>query len=225
MDFNFWIVLKLLLEAMKTSVLIFLLTLLFALPLGMLICLGRMSKWKVISLITQLYISVMRGTPLILQLFLVYYSPFYVFGVPLSQMGDQWMFIAVILGFVLNYAAYFAEIYRSGISSIPIGQNEAAFILGFSKVQTFFHIILPQTVRRIIPTVTNEIITLIKDTSLAFAIGVIEMFTKAKQLASALHTQKLMAYILAGVLYYIFNFVVAYGMQKLEKKMNYYSIK
>ncbi len=225
MDFDFLVVLKLLVQAAGTSVSVFFLTLLFALPLGLAICAGRMSKFRVVSWIFRIYISIMRGTPLVLQLFVAYYGPYYAFGIPLSHLGSNWRFVAVIIAFVLNYAAYFAEIYRSGIASMPVGQYEAARVLGYSRAQTFRFIILPQVVRRILPTITNEVITLIKDTSLAFAIGIVEMFTKAQQLASALHTGKLLAYVLAGVLYYIFNFCVAMGMEKLEKKMNYYSIK
>lgn len=220
---NFLSIMEMLLTGMATSVAIFALTLLFSLPLGLLVCRGRMAKNPVVNWIFRIYISVMRGTPLMLQLFVVFFGPYYIFGVSLSVFGPNWRFIAVVIGFVLNYAAYFAEIYRSGISSMPEGQYEAAKTLGYSRMQTFFYIILPQVVRRIIPTVTNEVITLVKDTSLAYAIGVVEMFTEAKQLAASLTS--LMPFLAAGIFYYIFNFVVAWGMERAEHKLNYYSIR
>lgn len=220
---NLLTIMRLLLSGMLTSVGIFSLTLLFSLPLGLFICFGRMSGNPVIRWIFRIYISIMRGTPLMLQLFIVFFGPYYIFGISLSNFGPNWRFIAVIIGFVLNYAAYFAEIYRSGISSMPRGQYEAAKTLGYGRAQTFLRIILPQVVRRIVPTVTNEVITLVKDTSLAYAIGVIEMFTQAKQLAASLTS--LIPFLGAGIFYYVFNFVVAWGMERFEKKLGYYSIK
>ena len=202
---------------------VFVFTLLFSLPLGLLICFGRQCKVKIVSAFFRLYISIMRGTPLMLQLFIVYYCPYYLFHIKLSVFGDNYRLIAVLIGFIMNYAAYFAEIYRSGIESMPIGQYEASKVLGYSRTQTFCVIILPQVIRRIIPTVTNEVITLVKDTSLAYTIGVIEMFTIAKQVSSA--QTNITALLVAGVIYYILNFAVAYGMEQLEKRMNYYSIK
>lgn len=216
-------ILSLLGDGMLVSLQIFVFTLIFAIPLGMLICFGRMSKIKIIAAFFRLYISVMRGTPLMLQLFVVYYMPYYIFGIKLSTFGSNYKLIAVILAFVLNYAAYFAEIYRSGIASMPEGQYEAAKVLGMSRTQTFMIVILPQVVRRVLPSLTNEVITLVKDTSLAFAIGQIEMFTKAKQIAA--DETSMVPYAVAGVLYYIFNFVVAMGMEKLEKRYGKYSIK
>ena len=159
----------------------------------------------------------MRGTPLMLQILMIFFGPYYLFKMSLS---DAYRFPAVIIAFSLNYAAYFAEIYRAGIESIPIGQYEAANVLGYSKLQTFFKIILPQVVKRTLPPVTNEIITLTKDTSLAFAIACTEMFTTAKQLASA--QRSMVPYIAAAVFYYIFNFVVAFFMERCEKKLSYY---
>ena len=164
---------------MVTSLWIFAATLIFSLPLGLLISFGRMSKNKIISTIFKLYISVMRGTPLMLQLMVIYFGPFYILGVQISQ---SWKNMAVAIGFVLNYAAYFAEIYRGGIESMPQGQYEAAKILGYTKAQTFIRIILPQVIKRILPAITNETITLVKDTSLAFTISIAEMFTVAKQI-------------------------------------------
>lgn len=202
---------------MIVSVEIFILTLLFSLPLGLVIAFGRMSKNIVLSSIVKIYIAIMRGTPLMLQLIVVYFAPYYVFGMKISQ---GYRFIATIIAFSINYAAYFAEIYRSGIQSMPVGQYEAAKVLGFSKPQTFFKIILPQVIKRIIPPVTNETITLVKDTSLAFVIAVTEMFTIAKQISSK--EASVGPLMVAGVFYFIFNYVVAFVMEFIEKKMNYY---
>lgn len=202
---------------MGVSIQLFLTTLLFSLPLGLLIALGRMSKNKLLSGLIKFYISIMRGTPLMLQLMVVYFGPYYIFGIKVTNDYRIW---AALIGFVLNYAAYFAEIYRSGIQSMPVGQYEAAKLLGYSKGQTFFVIILPQVVKRILPSVTNEVITLVKDTSLAFTISVAEMFTTAKALASS--QMSMMPFVAAGLFYYVFNFVVAWIMERAEKKLDYY---
>jgi len=199
------------------SIAIFALTLLGSLPLGLLVSFGRMSSWKPLRMVIKFYISIMRGTPLMLQLMVVYFGPYYLFGI---SIGQNYRFIAVIIGFVLNYAAYFAEIYRSGIESMPVGQYEAAAVLGYSRGQTFFKIILPQVIKRILPSVTNEVITLVKDTSLAFAISYTEMFTLAKKIASSQTT--LMPFVVAGVFYYIFNFAMAAIMERCEKSLNYF---
>lgn len=169
-------------EGFLVTVQIFVLTLLFSLPLGMLVAFGRMSRCKIIKLIAKLYISVMRGTPLMLQIIVVYFAPYYMFRM---KMGPGYRFPAVIIAFVINYAAYFAEIYRSGIESMPNGQYEAAQVLGYNKAQTFIRIILPQVIKRVLPSITNETITLVKDTSLAFTISIAEMFTVAKQIGAA----------------------------------------
>lgn len=200
-----------------TTVLIFALTLLFSLPLGLLISFGRMSKIFIIRTISKFYISVMRGTPLMLQLIVVFFAPYYLFGL---QLGSSYRFTAVIVAFVLNYAAYFAEIYRGGIESMPVGQYEAAKVLGYTKGQTFIRIILPQVVKRILPPITNETITLVKDTSLAFVLSVVEMFTMAKQIAASQTT--MVPLMIAGLFYYLFNLIVAVGMERIEKSMNYY---
>ena len=206
-----------LVSGMWVSFAIFALTLIFSLPLGLLISFGRMSKNKILSLIVRFYISVMRGTPLMLQLFVVYFGPYFLFGIRISS---DYRFWAAIIGFVLNYAAYFAEIYRAGIESMPVGQYEAAKVLGYSRSQTFIRIILPQVIKRILPPVTNEVITLVKDTSLAFVISVAEMFSAAKAIAAA--QASVTALVVAGVFYYVFNLVVALIMDKIEKKLNYY---
>ena len=204
-------------ESFLVTVQIFVLTLVFSMPLGLIVAFGRMSKNRIIRAIVKAYISVMRGTPLMLQILVVYFGPFYVFRI---RMGNGFRFPAVIIAFAINYAAYFAEIYRAGIESIPVGQYEAAQILGYNKVQTFFKIILPQVFKRVLPPVTNETITLVKDTSLAFTISVAEMFTKAKQIAAA--EANILPLMAAGVFYYIFNLVVAWVMERLEKKFSYY---
>mgnify|MGYP003291167689 CR=1 FL=1 len=198
------------------SVEIFLLTLLFSLPLGLLVSFGRMSKNVIIRTITKIYISIMR-TPLMLQLIVVYFAPYYVFGI---RIHPSYRFIAVIIAFSINYAAYFAEIYRSGIESMPIGQYEAAKVLGYGKAQTFFKIILPQVIKRILPSITNEVITLVKDTSLAFVIAQAEMFTIAEQISSA--QTSIAPLMVAGLFYYIFNLIVAIAMEKVEKAFAYY---
>jgi polar amino acid transport system permease protein len=204
-------------QGMLVSVEIFTLTLLFSLPLGLFVSFGRMSKNVLLRNVTKVYISIMRGTPLILQLMVVYFGPFYIFRITTPR---GYRFIAVIIGFVLNYAAYFAEIYRAGIESIPAGQYEAAKVLGYNKTQTFIKIILPQVIKRILPPVTNEVITLIKDTSLAFVISVAEMFTAAKAIASA--QRSMLPFVAAGIFYYIFNFIVAFVMEWIEKKFSYF---
>ena len=207
-----------LLQAFGITAAIFALTLLGALPLGLPVALGRMSKCALLRWLMSAYISVMRGTPLMLQLMVVYYGPGLLFHVSLP---DNWRFLAVIVAFVINYAAYFAEIYRGGIQSIDRGQYEAAQVLGYSRGQTFFRIILPQVVRRILPSVTNEVITLVKDTSLASAIGTVEMFTRARMIVAAPRSPGMLTYLAAGVFYYVFNAVVAYGMTALEKRMDH----
>ena len=204
-------------EGMIVSVEIFLLTLLFSLPLGLIVAFGRMAKKKPVSFLVKIYIAIMRGTPLMLQLIVVYFAPYYVFGLKISQ---SYRFVATIIAFSINYAAYFAEIYRAGIESMPVGQYEAAKVLGFNKIQTFFKIILPQVIKRILPPVTNETITLVKDTSLAFVIAVTEMFTIAKQISAK--EANVMPLMVAGVFYFVFNYVVAFVMERIEKKLSYY---
>jgi polar amino acid transport system permease protein len=204
-------------EGMLVSIEIFVLTLLFSLPLGLIVAFGRMSRNFLLRTIIKLYISIMRGTPLMLQLMVVYFGPYYLFGISLPR---GYRFIAVIIGFVLNYAAYFAEIYRGGIESMPVGQYEAAKVLGYSKSQTFLRIILPQVIKRILPSITNETITLVKDTSLAQVISVSEMFIAAKAIASK--EQSMVPFLAAGLFYYVFNYLVAFIMEWLEKKFSYY---
>ncbi|MDO4546819.1 MAG: amino acid ABC transporter permease [Clostridia bacterium] len=195
---------------------IFFLTLIFSLPLSVLVSLGRMSKNKVVKNIFRVYISIMRGTPLMLQLIAVYFGPYYLFGINISG----YRFFAVIIGFTINYAAYFAEIFRSGVESMPVGQYEAANVLGYTKVQTFMRIILPQVIKRILPSVTNEVVTLVKDTSLAFTLAYQEVFSIAKQIAAS--QTSFLPFVIAGVFYYICNALVAFLMESLENKLRYY---
>ena len=204
-------------EGFLVALQIFFFTLLGSLPLGLLVAFGRLSRFKPLSWIVQLYISIMRGTPLMLQLMAIYFLPYFGFGL---QTPESWRFAAVLVAFILNYSAYFAEIYRSGIQSIPQGQCEAADLLGYSRSQTFCRIILPQVIKRILPSITNEVITLVKDTSLAFVLSVPEMFTQAKAIAAA--QKSMAAFVVAGGFYYVFNLVVAFIMNKIEKKMDYY---
>ena len=207
-----------LLGGLLVSVQIFIYTLALALPFGFVVAFGRMAKNPLVSGAFRIFISIVRGTPLMLQIMFVYFSPYMLFGMPLSKYPRL---LATVLAFSLNYAAYFAEIYRGGILSIDVGQHEAAKALGLGRAQTFFRIILPQTVKRVIPAVGNEVITLVKDTSLAFTIAVTEMFTIAKQLSSS--NTSMTPLVAAGAFYYIFNFIVAWSMERLEKRYSYYN--
>lgn len=216
-DMELSVIIAKLAEGMFVSIQIFIMTLVFSLPLGLVVAFGRMSKNAVLRNAVKVYISIMRGTPLMLQLMMVYFGPFYLFRI---KVGNGFRLWAAFIGFVINYAAYFAEIYRSGIQSMPAGQYEAAKLLGYSRTQTFFRIILPQVIKRILPSVTNEVITLVKDTSLAFTIGVLEMFTQAKALASS--QTSMIPFVAAGLFYYIFNLIVACTMEWMEKKLEYY---
>ena len=195
---------------------IFFLTLLFSLPLGMIVMFLRRSRIKVVQAITKVFIAIMRGTPLMLQLLVWYFGPYYLFGASIRG----YRFTAIILGFSVNYAAYFAEIYRGGIESIPVGQHEAAEVLGYSKSQTFLRIVLPQVVKRIMPSVTNEVITLVKDTSLAFTLAYNEVFSLAKQISAS--QTSFMPFVIAGVFYFIANYAVAFAMERMEKALDYY---
>lgn len=193
---------------------IFGLTLLFALPLGFIVAKGRMSKIKIVKALVNIYIQIMRGTPLILQLIFVYFAPYYIFGVSYDR------FTAVIISFVINYAAYFAEIYRSGLQAIDKGQYEASKVLGFSKLYTFFHIILPQVFKIILPALAGEVITLVKDTALAQTIGVAELFRAAQNAASREFST--MPIFIAGIFFFVMNYLVSKFFNIVEAKMNYY---
>lgn len=203
-------------EGLTKTCSIFFLTLLFSLPLGMIVALLRMSKSKTISNVTRFVISFLRGTPLMLQLLAVTYGPYYLFHINVSRNK----LIPVVIAFSINYAAYFAEIYRGGIESIPKGQYEAAEVLGYTRFQTFMRIILPQVIKRIMPSVTNEVVTLVKDTSIAFTVSYQEMFTIGKQIANS--QTSFTPFVVAGVFYYVLNAVVDFVMGKVEQKLNYY---
>lgn len=204
----------LMLEGTLTSLRIFFLTLIFSLPLGFVVAKGRMSRNWLLRSIVNLYIQIMRGTPLILQLIFVYFAPFYIFGVSYDR------FTAVIIAYVVNYSAYFAEIYRSGLQSIEKGQYEASRVLGFSKAHTFFFIVLPQVIKRILPSLGNEVITLVKDTALAQTIGVAELFRVAQN-ASAREFSTVPIFV-AGIFYFVMNFIVSKVFDLFEKKLSYY---
>ncbi|MDD4218745.1 MAG: amino acid ABC transporter permease [Sphaerochaetaceae bacterium] len=206
--------LLLMLEGTFTSLRIFFLTLLFSLPLGLLVAKGRMSRHRIISSLVNGYIMIMRGTPLILQLIFVYFAPYYILGASTDR------FTAVIIAYVINYAAYFAEIYRGGIQSIPQGQLEASSVLGFTKIHTFSHVVMPQVVKRIIPAMGNEVITLVKDTALAQTIGVAELFRVAQNAAAREFST--MPIFIAGVFYFVMNAIVSKSFDLIERKLNYY---
>lgn len=206
--------LLLMLEGTFTSLRIFFLTLLFSLPLGLLVAKGRMSRHRIISSLVNGYIMIMRGTPLILQLIFVYFAPYYILGASTDR------FTAVIIAYVINYAAYFAEIYRGGIQSIPQGQLEASSVLGFTKIHTFSHVVMPQVVKRIIPAMGNEVITLVKDTALAQTIGVAELFRVAQNAAAREFST--MPIFIAGIFYFVMNAIVSKSFDLIERKLNYY---
>ena len=203
-------------EGLGKTCAIFFLTLVFSLPLGLLVALLRMSRRKAVSVVTRGVISVLRGTPLMLQLLAVTYGPYYLFGLSVSRNK----LIPVVIAFAINYAAYFAEIYRGGIESMPVGQYEAAQVLGYTKTQTFLRIILPQVIKRILPSITNEVVTLVKDTSMAFTVAYQEMFTIGKQIANS--QTSFVPFLVAGLFYYVFNLLVDFVMGRAEKRMSYY---
>lgn len=213
---NFNVMLQTMMPGMLRSFGIFSLTLLGALPLGMIVALLKKSRFVVVRGVISAYIAIIRGTPLMLQLLVWYFGPFYLFRM---NIGD-WRYPALILGFVINYAAYFAEIYRGGIEAIPVGQFEACEVLGYTKTQTFMRIVLPQVVKRILPAITNEVITLVKDTSLAFTLAYSEVFSLAKQISAS--QTSFTPFVIAGVFYFIANYLVAFIMTRIEKALDYY---
>lgn len=204
-------------DGLLLTIEIFLVTLVGALPLGVLVALARMSRCRPVAAVTRVYISLMRGTPLMLQLMAIMFCPYYLFGL---QMGPDWKFVACAVGFILNYAAYFAEIYRSGIQSIPRGQYEAAEVLGYSRSQTFVRIVLPQVVKRVLPAMGNEVITLVKDTSLAFVLGIMEMFNAAKALAAK--EVSMVPYLIAALIYWGINLFIEMVLSRVERRLSYY---
>lgn len=213
---NFLNLLKILSEGLGTTLLIFLLTLVLGIPAGILVAVARNSKNRIVKTLIKVYILIIRGTPMMLQIIFIYFAPYYLFKVTYDR------FVAIISAFVVNYAAYFAEIFRSGILSIPKGQKEAAFTLGFSKTQTFFRILLPQIVKRILPAMSNEVISLIKTTSLAQIIGITEIFALAQKQAS--YQFSILPLCVAGLMYLVLCTIITYAFNKAEKKYSYYTI-
>ena len=211
---EFSVMMGILMEGFALTAEIFLITLVGSLPLGVVVALARMSKFKPLAWLAQLYISILRGTPLMLQLMAIMFGAYYLY------MGSDWKFWACAIGFILNYAAYFAEIYRSGIQSIPRGQYEAAEVLGYTKAQTFMKIVLPQVIKRILPAMGNEVITLVKDTSLAFVLGIMEMFSAAKALAAS--EVSMVPYAIAALIYWVFCLLIEFILNRVEKRLDYY---
>ena len=214
---EFSVMMGILMEGFALTAEIFLITLVGSLPLGVVVALARMSKFKPLAWLAQLYISILRGTPLMLQLMAIMFGPYYLLGL---NMGSDWKFWACAIGFILNYAAYFAEIYRSGIQSIPRGQYEAAEVLGYTKAQTFMKIVLPQVIKRILPAMGNEVITLVKDTSLAFVLGIMEMFSAAKALAAS--EVSMVPYAIAALIYWVLCLLIEFILNRVEKRLDYY---
>lgn len=215
MDLNYFIkLMKILLDGTKVSLRIFAITLIFAIPLGILVSALSISKNKIISKIIKLYILLMRGTPLLLQIICIYFAPYYLFKFSYNR------FIAVIIAFTLNYAAYFGEIFRGGIESIPKGQWEVAFTLGFTKIKTFFIVILPQAIKRILPSISNEVITLVRDTSLAQVIEVTELFAFAQKQAN--YKFSIIPLLVAGLIYLLISVILTYIFNYTERKLEYY---
>ncbi|MDR2490303.1 MAG: amino acid ABC transporter permease [Spirochaetaceae bacterium] len=229
--------LVLMFKGAAVSLEVFSLTLIFAVPLALPIALARMSRRRILCAVVNLYLLIMRGTPLILQLIFIYFAPKYLFVFlntafsNVIQSASFWAaakfllsydrFTAVIIAFVLNYAAYFAEIYRGGIQSIPKGQFEAAKVLGFTRAQAYGRIVLPQVVKRIVPAMGNEVITLVKDTALAQVIGVAELFHAAQNAASREFSTT--PIFIAGIFYFVMNWTVSFAFAGIEKKLSYYS--
>lgn len=206
-----------LLEGFGTTCLLFAITLVAAIPLGLIIAFGSMSKFKPLSYLVKGFVWVIRGTPLMLQIFVVFYIPSLVFNVPMESR-----ILAVVIAFIINYGCYFSEIYRGGIESISKGQYEACAVLGMTKGQTFFKVILPQVIKRIVPPMSNEIITLVKDTSLARVIGVIELIRSSEKILSSYGLIWPLFY--AGAFYLIFNGILSWLFARIEKKLDYYKV-
>lgn len=197
-----------------TTIQLFCLTLVFALPLGLIISFGSMSRFTPLRALVKTVVWAVRGTPLMLQIIVIFYGPALLWGMQAPRFG------AALLSFVINYACYFSEIFRGGIQGVPKGQQEAGQVLGMTNRQIFFKITLLQMVKRIVPPMSNEIITLVKDTSLAFAIGVGEMFSTAKALVAS--QVSMVPFAIAALIYWIFNFVVEMLLGAAEKKLDYY---
>ena len=211
---NFFNISLIIISGLSTSLKIFIITLIFSIPLGTIIALFKDSKNVIISTLIKIYILLIRGTPMILQIIFVYFAPYYLFIITYDR------FTAIIIAFVINYAAYFSEIFRSGLSSIPNGQYEASYTLGLNKFQTFVLIILPQVIKKILPASSNEVISLIKTTSLAQIIGISEMFSLAQKQSS--YNFSILPLIIAGGYYLILVFIISIIFNKFENKLKYY---
>ena len=219
-----------LLNGFLSSIFLFILTLILALPLGLLFCFGTMSKIKPIKYTMKFIIWILRGTPLLLQIFVIFYVPGLLFNFQWPEMNTSWdwfnqmfstRFIAALVAFVINYAAYFSEIFRGGIQSISKGQYEAGEVLGMTKKEIFIKVILLQVVKRIIPPMSNEIITLVKDTALANVIAVTELMYKARlELLNGL----IWPIFYAGLFYLVFNGLVSFSLSKVEKKLEFFKV-
>ena len=209
-----------LLDGFGTTVLLFAVTLVLSLPLGLLVCFLSMSKIKIIKAIARAFVSIIRGTPLMLQLIIIFYGPGLVFG---AEFSFKSRLLAAIIAFTINYAAYFSEIYRGGIESIPKGQKEAGKVLGLSKGQIFSKIVLLQVIKHIVPPIGNEIITLVKDTSIARMIALVELTDVAFDLRKA-QGGGLWPLLAAGLFYFAFNALVAFILRKIEKKLSYIKV-
>ena len=217
---NYFAMLHAMLNGSLTTLSIFFLTLLFSIPLSVIVAFGRMSKNRALSGVTNIFLLIIRGTPLMLQLLTVYFVPKLI-AVKFFHSPINWSsYIAAIVAFSINYSAYFAEIYRGGIESIPHGQYEAANVLGYTGSQTFFRIVLPQVVKRIVPAMGNEVITLVKDTSLVTILSVQELMYFAK--SSSNRMVSFTPLLIAGVFYFVMNWLVSLVFAKLEKKLSYY---
>ncbi len=203
-----------LLKSTLTTLEVFALTLVFSIPLGFPLAAGRMSRFKPLSYLVNAFLLVIRGTPLMLQLIVVYFGPYYIFGFSFDR------FTASIVAMSINYACYFAEIYRGGIQSVPKGQGEAAKVLGYTRLQTFFRITLPQVIKTVIPSMGNEVITLVKDTALVSVIGVVELLRTAQTASSRLFST--MPIFIAGLFYFVMNWAVSSIFILIEKKLDYY---
>ena len=216
----FWTVTQSLLTGLATTFEIFILTLIFALPLGLVLAFGLLSKFKPLQRLVQILVWIIRGTPLMLQLIIIFYGPGLWLHTTVWSGNESGRITATVVAFVINYACYFSVIFRGGIEGIPQGQHEAAKVLGFTKKQTFFRIVLPQVVKRIIPPMGNEFITLVKDTSLAQAIGVVELLRITENWVSS--AVDMTPFLIAGIFYLVMNGIVTRCFTVAEKRLSYY---
>ncbi|MBE5734043.1 MAG: amino acid ABC transporter permease [Clostridiales bacterium] len=216
-----------LLQGFGNTCLLFAITLVFALPLGLIIAFGAMSKFKPLKFLTKIFVWIIRGTPLMLQILLVSFLPKYLFQSTVKEWAlalnftiNQMSFVFVAIAFIINYAAYFSEIYRSGIESISKGQYEAGKVLGMTKIQIFFKIVLLQVIKHILPPMSNETITLVKDTVLAFTLSVVDLLTAAKEAVNNFVTLSPLIY--AGIFFLVFNGLLSVLFNYIEKKLSFY---